>query len=272
MLRTRVITALVLIPLTLWIVWWAPAPVLPAAFLVVVALAALEWSALAGFRSRFARAAYTGAVTALAALVTLPAAGRPELLLAGVACWAGALLWLARYSGGRSLHGGTAARAAAGVLLIGAAYHGIVSLHYIPALGAYWVTQLFILVWGSDIGGYFAGRAFGRRKLAPRVSPGKTWEGAIGGLLLGLGAAALLHLLLGSVGMAPALSAPAAVSGALVVIAVAIAGDLFESMLKRQAGVKDSGRMMPGHGGVLDRLDALLPAAPVLALLTVATG
>lgn len=267
MLRTRVVTALILASLTLWIVWWAPAPVLPAVFLVVVALAALEWSALAGFHGRFARAAYTAAATALVAMVTLPAAGRVELLVVGVAFWAGALLWLARYAGGRGAPGGTATRAAAGPLLIGAAYHGIVSLHYVPVLGAYWVTQLFVLVWGSDIGGYFFGRAFGRRKLAPRISPGKTWEGVVGGLVLGLGAATLCHLLLGSVGMAPALSAPLATVGGLVVIAVAIAGDLFESMLKRQAGVKDSGRMMPGHGGVLDRLDALLPAAPVLALL-----
>ena len=119
---------------------------------------------------------------------------------------------------------------------------------------------LFLLVWGADIGGYFAGRRFGRRKLAPAVSPGKTWAGAVGGLLLA-GAVTLLPL---SVLGRPVLTwAP--VVAALVVLS--IFGDLFESALKRQRGVKDSGALLPGHGGVLDRIDALLAALPAFALL-----
>jgi phosphatidate cytidylyltransferase len=271
-LRTRVITALILAPLTLWIVWWAPHSVLAAVFLPVVALAALEWAPLAGLRDGAARIGYAAATTVLVALVALTLPGGPPLLAAAVAVWGAALLWLALFIGGHSVGGGVVVRMLAGPLLLGAAYFGLVALHREPVLGAYWVTQLFILVWGSDIGGYFAGRAFGRRKLAPRVSPAKTWEGAVGGLLLGVGAATVFHAAARAVGRAPELSPAPALAGAALVVAVAIAGDLFESMLKRQAGVKDSGRIMPGHGGVLDRLDALLPAAPVLALMAALAG
>ncbi len=125
--------------------------------------------------------------------------------------------------------------------------------------GALWVVLLLSVVWAGDTGAYFAGRAFGRHKLHPKVSPKKTWEGSLGGLLASLGAGALAAgWYLPSFpwsGLALAVL-PAAVLGQ--------SGDLCESVLKRSCGVKDSGRVLPGHGGILDRVDALIFAAPVL--------
>lgn len=155
---------------------------------------------------------------------------------------------------------------AAAATLFAAAYVGslagtIAALRTIApeADGAWRVTLLLAIVMASDTFAYFAGSAFGRHKLAPRVSPGKTVEGLAGGLLGGIVAALLVRWL----GL-PALPAPAAVGLGIVVSAFGVTGDLVESLLKRWAGVKDSGRLFPGHGGMLDRLDSLLFGAPVL--------
>lgn len=118
------------------------------------------------------------------------------------------------------------------------------------------VLAFLVVIWANDIAAYFVGLAIGRHKLAPRVSPGKSWEGALGGLAGGIGAGLLVAAWLG-LG-----SGLAAVWAALITI-ISQAGDLFESALKRRAGVKDSGRLLPGHGGVLDRFDGILIASPV---------
>ncbi len=138
------------------------------------------------------------------------------------------------------------------------------------ANGAVFVLTLMALVWVADIGAYFTGRTLGRHKLAPRVSPGKTWEGAIGGAVLVLAYMALsaqwagsfAHVLVLQWGWAGALG------WSLVLAAFSVIGDLFESLLKRRAGIKDSSNLLPGHGGVFDRIDALLPVAPIALLLT----
>jgi phosphatidate cytidylyltransferase len=134
------------------------------------------------------------------------------------------------------------------------------------------VLSLLLVVWLADIGAYFAGKRFGRRKLAPSISPGKTWEGVLGGWLL-----VLLVALIAMqtrvfaptlfTAFAERLGWPRALLGVSVLVAFSVAGDLFESLLKRQAGVKDSSGLLPGHGGVLDRVDALLPVLPLAMLL-----
>ena len=160
------------------------------------------------------------------------------------------------------------------VLLIGA----WLALVDIKAQGGNFMLSVFCLVWAADIGAYFGGRAFGRRKLAPAISPGKSWEGVWSGMAAVLLLAVLwiaidrhvgvdspslysrLLLGIGPVGMVLALAFLAAMS---------VVGDLFESMIKRQAGAKDSSQLLPGHGGVLDRVDALLPVLPLsLALMS----
>ena len=271
MLKWRVITALALAPPVFALVWYAPTVWLAVAFGLVILLAAAEWAALVPLRSRGARLAYVGGhlgALALAWLVLQQGAGPTTLLLsAGAAWWAGALAWLVLYarSPGRWAPS-PAAGAAVGFLVLTPAWAGVVFLHQQAAYGGYWVTLLLLLVWGSDVGGYFAGRAFGRRKLAPAISPGKTWAGVAGGLVLGLAAAVIAQRAALDFGLAPA-ALPLGLLGAYVLtIGFGVAGDLFESMMKRQRGVKDSGTLLPGHGGVLDRVDSISAATPLFAL------
>ena len=127
-----------------------------------------------------------------------------------------------------------------------------------------YVLALFAIVWANDIGGYVFGRTIGGAKLAPKISPNKTWAGAVGGLGCGIAAAAAMATVAG--GMSVALAALLA----LAIGAASQVGDLFESRIKRRFEVKDSGRLIPGHGGVLDRVDGVLAAAPLAAILTVA--
>lgn len=149
-----------------------------------------------------------------------------------------------------------------------AAWTALVQLYL--ALGAWFLVSLMALIWCADIAAYFSGKAFGRHKLAPRVSPGKTWEGAVGGI-----AAATLWVFVsrwwpGSFGDVLAARWPwwGVAIIAVLLAALSIVGDLFESLLKRRAGVKDSSQLLPGHGGVFDRIDALLPVAPIALLLS----
>lgn len=128
------------------------------------------------------------------------------------------------------------------------------------------VLWLMGIVWATDTGAYFAGRAIGGPRLAPKISPNKTWAGLIGGMLSAAGIAALIGSFVGGASLGPL----AALGAGLAVVAQT--GDLAESALKRHAGVKDSGRLIPGHGGILDRVDGLMPVAAVLVLLTVAFG
>ncbi len=155
---------------------------------------------------------------------------------------------------------------AAGVVYIAVPCIAIIWLRSDAAVGRQAIFWLFAVVWATDIGAYFAGRGIGGPKLAPRISPGKTWAGLLGGMvcaaLVGAATALLLDL---------SRAAPLIVISALLAV-VAQAGDLLESMVKRRFGVKDSGHLIPGHGGVLDRLDGLLTAAPAVAALTLVAG
>jgi len=155
-----------------------------------------------------------------------------------------------------------------GILAVVAAWVALVQMYL--ALGPWFLVSLMALIWCADIAAYFVGKAFGRRKLAPRVSPGKSWEGALGGVV-----AATLWVLVStrwpdSFGAVLADRWPiwAVALIAALLAAVSIVGDLFESLLKRRAGVKDSSQLLPGHGGVYDRIDALLPVAPIALLLS----
>ncbi|MFT0548328.1 phosphatidate cytidylyltransferase [Allopusillimonas ginsengisoli] len=155
-----------------------------------------------------------------------------------------------------------------GVLAVLTVWASLVQLYL--AHGAWYLVSLLALIWCADIGAYFVGKAIGRRKLAPKVSPGKTWEGAMGGVVAATAWVLVSMYWPGSFGATLALRWPI---GLVILIAIGLAaisivGDLFESLLKRRAGVKDSSQLLPGHGGVYDRIDALLPVAPLALLLT----
>jgi phosphatidate cytidylyltransferase len=257
-LRTRIVTAVVLVVVLLAVVLGLPPVATVAVITAVVVAGAWEWSAFLRLKSATWRLAYVAFVVLLLALAWQASAAPDtrDLILAGaVVWWLAAFLWVAfaprwvsPWSAGL-----------AGVLALVPSWVAMVRLRLSHPHGAEWVLFALLLVWVADIGAFFLGRRFGRIRLAPEVSPGKTWEGALGGL---------------------AVSALVAVAGAawfrvallpflplcLAAVGFSIVGDLTESLLKRFAGMKDSGSILPGHGGVMDRIDSLTGAAPVLLL------
>lgn len=176
---------------------------------------------------------------------------------ASLIIWTMALLWVKQYPNKEKWYGRRLVYMG-GVILTAA----ITAMYGLWQMSPWWLMYVFLLVWCADSGAYFVGRKFGKRKLAPNVSPNKSVEGLIGGLVTSGVVAAIvgqyLQLSGGALAWFLALSA--------VTVAASVLGDLFESMLKRRAGIKDSGNILPGHGGVLDRIDSLLSAAPVFAL------
>ncbi|WP_116812929.1 phosphatidate cytidylyltransferase [Steroidobacter cummioxidans] len=255
MLRQRVITALVLAPFVLLVILWVPHPITAAILALLVAAGAWEWSAFPGFTHRSTRWAYVAFIAACVVLAWYLGVDSVEsnlLLHASLVWWVLALLWIGLAPA--SVNRATAA--AAGLFALVPVWIALVRLH---AQGPQLMLFLLLLVVAADIGAYFAGRALGKHKLAPRVSPGKTWEGVGGGLV----AAALMAAF--GVWWFSMDTVPFMALCVLVAIA-SVVGDLTESMFKRHAGLKDSGNLLPGHGGVLDRVDSVTAAAPVFLI------
>ena len=262
MLKQRVITASVLALIALWVVLKLPAVGFGAVLMAVLMLGAWEWADLAGLAQPRGRLLYGGMVLVLI-LTIWPLVERPAfvagLLTPVFAAWCYAVFWLWRYSGQPERQNRPLGVGAAGVVALVAAWVALMGLR--NEFGPGHLLFLLMLIWAADIGAYFAGRLWGRRKLAPAISPGKTWEG-----VWGAAAAALAFALIGAAVLGVGSRWPGFVAVCMVTVGFSIVGDLFESMLKRQRGVKDSGSLLPGHGGVLDRLDSLIAAAPVFLL------
>lgn len=272
MLLQRILTALFLLPAAIAAILLLPRPLLAVVFAAVAALAAWEWAALADLRTPRARWLYAAPVAAVTLLLsesacwggTLAALGN-AWLGAALLWWLYALRWLLRFPVGFGTQSPTPAlRRGLGFLLVPAAVSGLIDLH--ARVGAAGLLTVFALVWAADIGAYFCGRAWGRHKLAPAVSPGKTWEGFAGGLAAAAAVAGLAYYALPGLAAAVHGALPQWIALAVAVTALSVVGDLFESLLKRLAGVKDSSNLLPGHGGVLDRIDSILAAAPAMAL------
>lgn len=255
MIRERVITAAILVPVVLAALLHFSVETLVAVLALVVAYAAWEWSRFVAPDSLPWRIFFAVVIVDLIAayyLVFGLALKAPWLLEIAVAVWFLMIPWLMRYP--MPLPGFVAFLT--GALILPFAW---ISLSLLAIAGWQWLLFLLMLVWAADVGAYFAGKRFGVRKLAPAVSPGKTWAGVVGGMLL-----SLLVALAGAIWFAqPAL--PFVALG-LVTAMISVVGDLVVSMFKRSRGMKDSGRLLPGHGGLLDRIDSLLSAAPLLAL------
>lgn len=262
--RLRVLSALVLVPIALALVvagGW-----IYALFVGLLAvLMALEWRRLsaARFGPHYARFAGNVALGVGLAATLLAALGRPREAVACVALGMVLAGVLARTRAAASLW------AAIGVALIGLPTVALVWLRSVPEIGLNLLLWLLIVVWTTDTVAYLVGRRVGGPRLAPTISPGKTWSGLGGGVIGASLASVITAWTLGSERLPAVLASSlvhAAGLGAMFAV-LAQLGDLAESALKRRAGVKDSGSLIPGHGGVLDRVDGLLLAAPALALL-----
>ncbi|MFZ2650081.1 MAG: phosphatidate cytidylyltransferase [Burkholderiaceae bacterium] len=267
MLKQRIITALVLMAVLVSALLAASAWPFAAFTLLLIAAAAWEWGRLNGAGS-----------LSLALAVALALAGVAAFALgwggAAPGWWAALLLWA--LGGAWALRAGIAAWAVhppalrwlIGVVLLGLAWLAIVNAR---AVGVNFLLSICCVVWMADIAAYFGGRAWGKRKLAPAISPGKSWEGVWSGMvgvlvLAGAWLAVDRAFPMDSPSLFTLLRARLGVMGLVLVVvflvALSVVGDLFESLVKRSAGAKDSSQLLPGHGGVLDRFDALLPVVP----------
>lgn len=269
MTRTRVIAALLMTPLAVLAILLLPTPWM-AALAAVLFLAGLwEWLKLAEVDDTLPRTILLTLNLLLMELMVWAAQGSWVLFqivaVAGVGWWLLALLWL-RFHGFASDHD-THARVfklGAGTLATLAAWCALVLIHGDPDAGHRWLLAALAVVWAADSGAYFAGRHFGGklfkgRKLAPKISPNKTVEGLVGGLLAGL----VAGLVVGWFAGATLAQMPALALVVFTTVLFSVVGDLFESLLKRHVGAKDSGTLIPGHGGILDRIDGVLAALPV---------
>jgi phosphatidate cytidylyltransferase len=263
-LRLRVLSAVVLAPIAVAVVWlggifWTLLMILLAAGM------AFEWVLLCGCRlGRLPGLAVLVAVIAIGAIAAGPTAwALPVLAATYVATWVIA----ARIP---DLRAPRPASLAAGVIYIGLPCIALIWLRHDPLAGLPNILFLLLVVWASDVGAYLAGRLLGGPRLAPRISPGKTWAGALGGLLATIAMGYIV-----AVYFMPSTGGGLSWRVALVAAALGLAaqlGDLLESAIKRRFGVKDSGRLIPGHGGLFDRLDGFLTAGPLAALLALALG
>jgi phosphatidate cytidylyltransferase len=257
-LRQRVLTALVLIAALAVVLFALP----PAATLALVVVAILvggwEWSAFVAPTRPALRAAFV-ALLALGIAAAWPLSGTRSgmlalLVVAGL-WWLLAVFWILR--GPQRV--GAVLAAVAGIASLVPVAVALGRLRLEPGQGAWVLLFALLVIMAADVGAYFAGHRFGRIRLAPSVSPGKTWEGVIGGLLFSLIIAIVGARLLG---WPVAVVAPLAVGAA----AFSVVGDLMESLMKRHSGLKDSGHLFPGHGGILDRFDSLTAGIPLLTL------
>lgn len=270
-LKQRVITALLITLVFLAALFLAPAVIFKVFLAIVVMTAAWEWANLCGYSSLGQRTVYVFIMTVVAAvlgwLILHQWISMQQLLTVSAGWWAIALLWVQGYPASRILWQAPLIRAVMGGLVLLPTWFSLVTLRDLPD-GALWILAAVLIVAAADIGAYFSGRRWGRRKLAPSVSPAKSWEGVAGGVVAAIltfgvfltlsGASPLQWLLL--------IAIPTAL--------ISVLGDLLESMLKRHRGIKDSGNILPGHGGVMDRVDGLAAAVPIftLALLLVKGG
>jgi len=269
-LKQRVITAVVLLALLVGALAWSTiAFELLATAIVAAALG--EWMQLVGWPRgpAVAGAAVFGAVLFVVALAMphwVEVALLPLSLLATIV-WA-ALAVLLVQPDAMSVRMPRGVSTVLAVLMMSAAWFAMA--HFLRE-GVVALLSVLVIVWVADTAAYFAGRAFGKRKLAPHISPGKTWAGVVGAVVAVVGVAVIARVVAPDAGLlSNRLLATLGVVGAVLlgaVVLLSIVGDLFESLLKRQAGVKDSSRLLPGHGGFYDRVDALLPTLPLAALL-----
>ncbi len=268
MLKTRIITALLLMPLVLFCLFGAGQTGWAAFCVFVCSLAGWEWGRLTGLDSRKSVVVGVGVLLAASLWVAFPVPSEVVLALdvfslvfwcAVVPVWLKQKWSLAKFPLALPL----------GLLILLATLSGLIRWQAL-ANGPYMLLAVLAIAWVADTAAYFSGRAFGKHKLAPSISPGKTWEGVVGALV----AMAIYGVILDSIRipLLSAISLPVLVVGLWLITTVSVIGDLLESLFKRQVGLKDSSNLLPGHGGVLDRIDSLLAVVPVASSLFSVAG
>lgn len=266
MLKQRIITALILIPITIWAIFGLPNIYLAWVLGLLVMMGAWEWTRMIPLRTTVMRLVYLALIgTALIAtgMYIFRTGALAWILIVALVWWLIALFWVFTYrSPTEEIDRFRAIKFVAGFLTLVPAWSALVAIHADQARGPWMLLFVMVLMWVADSGAYFAGRKWGLHKLAPRVSPGKTWEGVAGALV----ASTLYSSASGWQFGFNDYRLGAFVLLCTVVVAFSILGDLWESLLKRDQGLKDSGTLLPGHGGVLDRIDSLTSGAPLFLL------
>jgi phosphatidate cytidylyltransferase len=275
MLKQRIITALALLGLLLPAVWASTAEPLAGLTLVLIAAGAWEWGRLNGLAMR--GSLRVAAVCVMLCLYAWSARwayeGPTHIWTITGAAWVLVAAWLIRQGVEHWVTISHALRLAVGVSALWLTW---LAMYQAKVIGVNFLLSVLFLVWMADIAAYFSGRVFGRRKLAPAISPGKSWEGVWGGMVGVLLMACVwiwvdTHYVVDSPSLYSRLYSRGAsflVISVLFLTMMSVVGDLVESLVKRSAGMKDSSQLLPGHGGVLDRVDALLPALPLAMMLT----
>lgn len=269
MLKLRIITALILGPFILWSVLTFSHRAIAVELAIIFLLGAWEWARLSGISNQYARIFYALSVGLLMTLSSLLLHAYPDylpnVLYLAVGWWIFCLLWLVRtekagIKSGQPFSAGLKfGNLLVGVIVLLGAFIALTGLHQAESYGAHYIIALLVLIWTADTAAYFTGKALGKHKLSPNISPGKTWEGVAGAMLAIVIVAYLLALFLELERQHLA----SFIMLSAIAIIFSIAGDLFESMFKRRAGIKDSSQILPGHGGILDRIDSLLSASPI---------
>lgn len=266
MLIKRLLTALVLIPPLFILLMWGPNWALVLLVAVLWCVGAWEWAGFFGDNAPIPRWVYaifsTGVFLSFFALSQFYPAVAPILLLCGLPIWLLAAYWVVRYPADFPPENPLFLRKfLIGLLVLPMSGFALVHIHGVIPQGGAYIVALLAIVFGSDTGAYILGNWIGKTKLAPQLSPGKTWEGAVGGLLGGLLFSGIAVWYFNYAGM----QAVYFMLFGMCIAVLSIIGDLTESLFKRHSGVKDSGNFFPGHGGVLDRVDSVIAAAPLFA-------
>jgi phosphatidate cytidylyltransferase len=263
MLRTRIITGLVLAVTALVAIYLLPIPAFSVFFWLVGVVAAYEYAGLAGIERRAIRLAYAGLYTLLVLATLFEPSLRVPGLFISAGIWAAALACVFSYPRSGALIQPWVT-GVVGIFISWASWIALMVIREAPG-GSHWLLWMILVVAFADIGAYFTGRRFGKRKLAPEVSPGKTWEGFWGGMLTS-------SLICGAILVGMGRFNGGWIFIMVLLVTVSVVGDLFESVLKRERGVKDSGVILPGHGGALDRIDSAVAVLPYFALILIYAG
>jgi phosphatidate cytidylyltransferase len=263
MLKQRLLTAAILIPLVLLSILYLPTSILQWLIAGIVVLAALEWFAIIGFASRLQMSLAMVALAIIGSLIYLVPMN--ILMLISLIIWGLILIVVSRFAHRamptyvQSLLIKPLFAVSIASIVLALFWHTAVILHQSSSLGSKQLLFVMVLVWLADTGGYFAGKRWGKISLAKAISPNKTWEGVAGALALGSVWILIAYL----AGIAGSLSLAQWLLLSLSALLISVVGDLFESLFKRCHKVKDSGNLLPGHGGMLDRIDSLIAAVPV---------